>query len=107
VYFYISLCSYINPDHNILTGYGPTPPSEQSNHWKVDMWLSVKLVVAQLQLQCQFLRASCSASSFMPIAAPVAVPIIVPVAVPIIVLVAVPTPVAVLVVVKVSVKYWD
>jgi hypothetical protein len=31
---------------NILTGYGPTLPSEQSNHWKVDRQFFVKLVVA-------------------------------------------------------------
>ena len=42
-------------EHNILKGYGPTPTSEQSNHWKVDPQLSVKLVVAQLELQLGFL----------------------------------------------------
>jgi hypothetical protein len=31
---------------NILTGYGPTPPSRQSNHWKVKWYFFVKLVVA-------------------------------------------------------------
>jgi hypothetical protein len=31
---------------NILTGYGPTPPSGQSNHWKVAWKFFVKLVVA-------------------------------------------------------------
>jgi hypothetical protein len=31
---------------NILTGYGPTLPSEQSNRWKVDREFLVKLVVA-------------------------------------------------------------
>jgi hypothetical protein len=40
---------------SILIGYGPTTPLEQSNHWKVDPQLFVKLVVAQLQLQLGFL----------------------------------------------------
>jgi hypothetical protein len=31
---------------NILTGYGPTLPSEQSNRWKVEREFFVKLVVA-------------------------------------------------------------
>jgi hypothetical protein len=31
---------------NILTGYGPTLPSEQFNHWKVEHEFFVKLVVA-------------------------------------------------------------
>ena len=31
---------------NILTGYGPTLPLEQSNRWKVDREFLVKLVVA-------------------------------------------------------------
>jgi hypothetical protein len=31
---------------NILTGYGPTLPSEQSNHWKEDRQFFVKLVIA-------------------------------------------------------------
>jgi hypothetical protein len=31
---------------NILTGYGPTLPSKQSNRWKVDWEFLVKLVVA-------------------------------------------------------------
>jgi hypothetical protein len=30
----------------ILTGYGPTPPSGQYNHWKVAWQFFVKLVVA-------------------------------------------------------------
>jgi hypothetical protein len=28
----------------ILTGYGPTPPSEQYNHWKVYSQHSVKII---------------------------------------------------------------
>jgi hypothetical protein len=31
---------------NILTGYGPTIPSKQSNHWKVERDLFVKIFVA-------------------------------------------------------------
>jgi hypothetical protein len=31
---------------NILIGYGPTPPSGQSNRWKVKWQFFVKLVVA-------------------------------------------------------------
>jgi hypothetical protein len=31
---------------NILTSYGPTLPSEKSNHWKVEKEFFVKLIVA-------------------------------------------------------------
>jgi hypothetical protein len=30
---------------NILTGYGPTIPLEQSNHWKEDCKFFIKLVI--------------------------------------------------------------
>jgi hypothetical protein len=40
-------CLWLNEHINIIpTGYGPTLPSEQSNHWKVDREFLVKLVVA-------------------------------------------------------------
>jgi hypothetical protein len=42
-------------ERNILIVYGPTPPSEKSNHYKVDPHLSVKLIVEQLQLHLGFL----------------------------------------------------
>jgi hypothetical protein len=81
------------------------PHHLRNSNWKVDPQLSVKLVVAQLQLQCQLLHAS----SFVPVATLVAVLVTLPVATPVAVPVAAPVAVLVAtrVAVKVSVKYWD